>query len=366
MAVPLIDSLAPRGVAAALGLTLALLVLALLAPVTVGGAVAAPDPQQIHGGAPPGGGLADLGARRIPLHRWQEYTARPTGLLLGEGRRLYRGPRYLGYSWPYLAAATADERSAGYAHELTPASAGAILGSVSDPEHAVAIARLFSGGVVIPDLGSFVALREAARALQKRADHWKIDIPRDDLPARAGVHCDVRGDHFAVSELIFTSSGYSALDIAEVRTAVYRDGRVTRDVVTWVSGPPQSWQTAGSFDPHRQNLMHAEVERFRAAMCEVLARSRTLAWAKRVIRPGVRFSVVRRDLGEPDRDVGQGLHVYVYGLADGTAIIAGTQDDDAEVIYARHVRAVSPGGPGEARVGETLEDLLVREGTPKR
>ena len=38
--------------------------------------------------------------------------------------------------------------------------------------------------------------------------------------------------------------------------------------------------------------------------------------------------------GEPDEDIGSGIHIYVYRLTDGTAIWVGFTD---RIVYARHV-----------------------------
>jgi len=38
--------------------------------------------------------------------------------------------------------------------------------------------------------------------------------------------------------------------------------------------------------------------------------------------------------GEPDEDIGSGIHIYVYRLSDSTAIIIGYTD---KILYAKHV-----------------------------
>ncbi len=38
--------------------------------------------------------------------------------------------------------------------------------------------------------------------------------------------------------------------------------------------------------------------------------------------------------GEPDVDIGSGIHIYVYRLSDSTAIIIGYTD---KILYAKHV-----------------------------
>ena len=38
--------------------------------------------------------------------------------------------------------------------------------------------------------------------------------------------------------------------------------------------------------------------------------------------------------GEPDADIGSGLHIYVYDLRDGTKVYIGYTD---KIMYARHM-----------------------------
>lgn len=43
---------------------------------------------------------------------------------------------------------------------------------------------------------------------------------------------------------------------------------------------------------------------------------------------------LKSTFGEPDDDIGSGLHIYVYHLKDGTKVIVGCTD---KIFYARHV-----------------------------
>ena len=40
-------------------------------------------------------------------------------------------------------------------------------------------------------------------------------------------------------------------------------------------------------------------------------------------------------LGEPDRDIGSGIYVFVYDLSDGTEIQIGSADG-SHILYAKH------------------------------
>lgn len=49
---------------------------------------------------------------------------------------------------------------------------------------------------------------------------------------------------------------------------------------------------------------------------------------------GMNYSDIVNAFGEPDEDIGSGIHIYVYKLKDGTAIWIGYTD---RILYARHV-----------------------------
>ena len=42
--------------------------------------------------------------------------------------------------------------------------------------------------------------------------------------------------------------------------------------------------------------------------------------------------------GEPDGDIGSGIHIYIYKLADGSVVRVGTPDDK-QIMYVVHVAA---------------------------
>jgi hypothetical protein len=48
----------------------------------------------------------------------------------------------------------------------------------------------------------------------------------------------------------------------------------------------------------------------------------------------MKYPSIKAVFGEPDSDIGSGIHVYVYNLEDGTRILIGYTD---YIMYARHV-----------------------------
>jgi hypothetical protein len=52
------------------------------------------------------------------------------------------------------------------------------------------------------------------------------------------------------------------------------------------------------------------------------------------LKPDMKYNEFRLIFGEPDEDIGSGIHIYVYNLEDGTKIIIGYTD---YIHNARHV-----------------------------
>ena len=48
----------------------------------------------------------------------------------------------------------------------------------------------------------------------------------------------------------------------------------------------------------------------------------------------MKYSSLIFTFGEPDDDIGSGIHIYIYNLKDGTKVQIGYVD---KILYARHV-----------------------------
>jgi len=293
---------------------------------------------------------------KVRSTRWQEVTARPDHLRLRDGRRLYRGPRLLCNVYPFYLAANAGERAAGYGYELRLSNAHRLLAPITKSEAAAELARLFTGGGVVPDRATYQAIREAAARLAPEATGWGIRL-HEGTPKTFGLDVQPVSDGFRVSMLVFTCSGFGRLSVVEHHYHVPTGGPIRRETRTWIEGPPQAWQTAGDVDPEEQQRLYEEVQRFRASMMRLLSRHRTIEQFKAVCERDPTFAEVRYRLGEPDRDVGSGIHIYVYRLGDGTAVVFGAAGDDDKLSYIRHLEVVSGGGPGRARFGRVIEKI---------
>jgi hypothetical protein len=72
----------------------------------------------------------------------------------------------------------------------------------------------------------------------------------------------------------------------------------------------------------------------RAAPSDLARPSRSIEQF-RFITKGATMAQVIQSLGEPDRDAGSGIHIFVYRLSDGSEVWIGTPDA-SEILYVRH------------------------------
>ena len=60
----------------------------------------------------------------------------------------------------------------------------------------------------------------------------------------------------------------------------------------------------------------------------------TIEYFETNLRPDMSHSKLIFVFGKPDKDLGSGIHIYVYTLADSTEVWVGITD---RILYARHV-----------------------------
>lgn len=296
----------------------------------------------------------------VSMGRWQESTAKLEHLVLRAGRRAYRGPRLLVNRFPFLVAANEAEKRERRGYELRIKNAHRLFGPIETDDKARELARIFYPGPLVKSAANFDKLRAAARRLQPDAKHWGVRIEKGD-PKTHGLSVArlPRGAGREVSMLVFTSPGFGALDIVEVRLEIPSKGPVSAKTRIWIGGPPQTWQTGGDVDAAVQREMQEEVRRFRGAMTRVFAASRSPAGFLKSYRPGDTFAQFRKKAGEPDREIGSGIRIHVYDFNDGTSAVFGVTDEDAEPLYARHVKGLSS-DPAKRVRPTLLRDLKLR------
>ena len=60
----------------------------------------------------------------------------------------------------------------------------------------------------------------------------------------------------------------------------------------------------------------------------------TLEYFKQHLTADMTYAAITQTFGQPAADKGSGIHIYVYGLKDGTAVWIGYAD---KILYAKQV-----------------------------
>ena len=60
----------------------------------------------------------------------------------------------------------------------------------------------------------------------------------------------------------------------------------------------------------------------------------TLEYFQLYLTPEMKFDNLQNIFGDPDSDIGSGIHIYIYHLSDGTKIQIGYTD---RILYARQL-----------------------------
>ena len=60
----------------------------------------------------------------------------------------------------------------------------------------------------------------------------------------------------------------------------------------------------------------------------------TLEYFQLYLHQDMKFDKLKHTFGDPDRDIGSGIHIYIYDLSDGTKIQIGYTD---KILYARQL-----------------------------
>ena len=110
---------------------------------------------------------SDLG-RPTPLRRFHAVSVPLEHLKLRDGRRFYRGSRHLDNVYPYWVASGPDEKAREQGYELRLKNAHALFEPIRTEDQARELARLMTGGMVVPDESTYTMLRQEALRLRPR------------------------------------------------------------------------------------------------------------------------------------------------------------------------------------------------------
>jgi hypothetical protein len=67
---------------------------------------------------------------------------------------------------------------------------------------------------------------------------------------------------------------------------------------------------------------------------ELEQKNDTINYFESHLKTDMNYENLERTFGQPDDDIGSGIHIYVYNLEDGTKVLVGFVD---KILYASHV-----------------------------
>lgn len=275
--------------------------------------------------------------------------------------RLTEGPRSLSDVFPYLVVSEKTASSAtGYM--LTsknlgpflfqePQEGGTVPAAVRTAEGAIEATRLFVAGPLVRTRDTAERIIAVGRELEGDSEHLSVKVtdhrPKHweatatPLPQDKSIHPT---EAWAVSLVAMEMD--RTLRLVHVEAVVRARGEVDITRKPIVDGPMTSWQTASLGKPTEADLrsereMHAEAERARARYAKALHARRDLDTVWVVGRVVPDFERVKALLGEPDRDVGSGIHIQAYDLSGGTVGLFG--ETGGPLLYV--LQAASAKGP---------------------
>ncbi len=131
-----------------------------------------------------------------------------------------------------------------------------------------------------------------------------------------------QGHEFNVVYFVRPSGMYTGFSVEQLREIVAASQKRAEELVgqhTWGIGElPKPAAQGGAIRLESNRDAATIMQRIRAA-----------------IEAGPMFEKLSEILGEPDLDIGSGIHIFVYRLSDGTGITVGTPDKN-KVMYIEH------------------------------
>lgn len=273
--------------------------------------------------------------------------------------RITEGPRMLGDEFPYLAVAPIAV-SGTRATELVPTTLPKLLPSspgregttpvrIDCPEAAIDAVRLFVSGPLVTDAETAERMIATGRELEAKLEHLDVKVS-DHRPdtwaptAKAAGPGDTEGAPASWTVSLVAYEMDRMLRLVHVTAMVGADGSVSIERQPIVDGPMTSWQTAviGEWTDEmeaRQKAMRDEVVVARRTYARALHPAKTLDAFWTAGRLALGMDDVRDLFGEPDRDIGSGVHLWTYDLSDGTSVIfRGAAQKVVQVLHVRNAK----------------------------
>ena len=273
--------------------------------------------------------------------------------------RVTEGPRMLGDEFPYLAVAPVAVSST-RATELVPSTLSMLLPAAggregTTPVHidcaeaAIDAVRLFVAGPLVTEAETAERMIATGRELSAKLEHLDVKVT-DHRPdtwaptAKATGPGDAEGAPASWTVSLVAYEMDRMLRLVHVTATVGADGTVAIQRQPIVDGPMTSWQTGvmGEWTDEmeaRQKAMREEVIVARRTYARALHPAKTLDAFWTAGRLALGMDDVRDLFGEPDRDIGSGVHLWTYDLADGTSVIfSGAAQKVVQVLHVRNAK----------------------------
>jgi hypothetical protein len=315
-------------------------------------------------GAPPAsaGEPADPAARtpdawRVHVPRWKRLRARPELTLYARTAREAGTDPY-----PFVLAATREQRAQEVGIAVLPGTIGRFVTreSLADAGGAAEAVRFFVHGREVRDAAALARVVEAARRVAEAmpVTHVRVLLAGDPGALFAAPRVSAEGGVHVV-RLVVVQTDVVVRVIEAVGRVDATAGAVTVEERLLVSGPPVAALLCATGEtPESLARLESEhaarVGTVRRALLSALDPRRTREAVRALAKPGVTMERVRAALGEPDDDVGSGIHVWVYALEEGAARVG----EAGAVHYVDLVSSV----PGSPFAGPASEDRLFPAG----
>jgi hypothetical protein len=261
---------------------------------------------------------------RLWSPRWKHLQAKP-GLMFF--RRVLREAD--ADPFPYLLAATDEQRALGEALPVTPETLGefvtqASLAASAGAQEAVA---LFLPSEVVASREQARRIRAEARRLGPTLTEFQIhEHGAEAVEHYAGPRVTRRADGTFDVRLLALATELEVTLETVIGTVDPTTGRVTLERKALIQGPPCFWGMCGTgvdlAELHEQHARRlAERDLIRRTLRAALHPGRTREAARALARQGVTLADVTRALGEPQDDLGSGLHIWVFPLDQGVLLV---------------------------------------------
>jgi hypothetical protein len=231
--------------------------------------------------------------------------------------------------YPYVLAATAQQRARNEALPVTPDNLGTFVtqASLATEPGALEALAFFLPAELVRTREEARRIRAEARRLAPTLEAWAItESGAEAVEHYAGPSTRRRPDGRIEADFFALASSLELTLERALGVVDPASGRVTLERRILIQGPPCFWGACGTGSSPEQSAADqarrvAERDRVRRALRAALHPGRTREAARALARPGVTLADVKAALGPPADDVGSGLHIWVFLLDQGVLLV---------------------------------------------